>query len=239
MSRLIQSTGIIFRSLKYSETSLILDIYTLDEGLMSCIISGVRTTRSKMGNAIFHPINIIDFTAYPGQEKRLHRIKEARLHHVYAEILIDVVKSSIAMFAIDLCRHAIREREKNSEMFSFLKDWLIRLDKTNEPVELSPHRFALQLTSYLGFEPTNNRGHDLPYFDLESGQFIAEIVPDKNVLHKTHSQIIAALMDDTRYNPMHKKDRQDLLDQLILYYRYHIEGFREPKSLAVLRAIMS
>jgi DNA repair protein RecO (recombination protein O) len=44
----IKTRGIVLRAIKYSETSVIADIFTEQFGLRSYIISGVRTSKSKV-----------------------------------------------------------------------------------------------------------------------------------------------------------------------------------------------
>ena len=38
---------------------------------------------------------------------------------------------------------------------------------------------------------------------------------------------------------MNKSNRQELLQSLVLYYELHLQGFRKPKSLAVLNEVFS
>jgi DNA repair protein RecO (recombination protein O) len=38
---------------------------------------------------------------------------------------------------------------------------------------------------------------------------------------------------------LNKKNRQELLGNLVLYFELHLQGFRKPKSLAVLNEVFS
>ena len=38
---------------------------------------------------------------------------------------------------------------------------------------------------------------------------------------------------------MNKTNRQELLKSLVLYFELHLQGFRKPKSLAVLNEVFS
>lgn len=236
MSQTLKSEGIVFKSLKYSETSLILDVYTKEAGLHSFIVSGVRKAKSKMVN-VYHPMNIIDFVAYFSDDK-LSRIKEAQFAVRYDDMTFNVVKSSIAMFVIDLARNAIQEKEANLELFSFLKSYLIAIDQSELNIKYVPLDFTIKLARYLGFGIQDNYTLLDRYFDMKEGVFVDKNVGHNYIMPEHLSEKLHELLSENNYS-LNKNERNDLLDQLINYYRYHIDGFRPLKSLAVLRAILS
>ena len=45
---LLKTRGIVFRAIHYSETSLIVDIYTEERGLQKYIISGVHSPKARV-----------------------------------------------------------------------------------------------------------------------------------------------------------------------------------------------
>lgn len=237
LSKTIKSEGIVFKSIKYSETSVILDIYTLEYGLMSFIVGGVRKAKSRQAH-IFHPINIIDFVAYRSDE-RLSRIKEAQFSFNYRSINMDVIKSSVAMFVIDLSRNAIKEKESNPELYNFIRSEMISLDELESGFALFPHLYALKLTRFLGFEPHNNFGGDNIYFDMIEGEFIDNDVRHLNIMNGPESQHMHALLSGNAQGTIDKTDRAVLLDKLVDYYKLHLEGFKPLKCLPVLRSILS
>lgn len=227
----------MFRSLKYSESSLILDIYTLEKGLHSFIVGGVRKAKSKMKN-IFHPVNIIEFVAYDS-DNRLSRIKEAGYALSYNRISSSVIHSSIAMFMIDLARNAIKENEGNTDMYNFLRQHLIELDKAEGGFSLLPHRFAIDLTRYLGFEPLNNYDSENTYFDMIEGAFVCQELGHPHILGEAMSLWMYKLMSDVGESQIDKILRSEILDIILKYYRLHIDGFKELKCLPVLRSVLS
>ena len=83
---MIKTRGIIFRSIKYSETSIIADIFTEEKGLRSFIISGVRTKKAKVSASIMQVMTLVDLVAYFRENKDLHRIKEIKVEHVYTSL---------------------------------------------------------------------------------------------------------------------------------------------------------
>jgi len=62
--------GIVFRKLPYSETSVIVDIFTLEHGLMSYIISGVRKARARTSASVLEVMTVVDMLAYHSEKKK-------------------------------------------------------------------------------------------------------------------------------------------------------------------------
>ena len=236
MARNLKTEGIIFKSLKYSETSLILDVYTLEKGLESFIVSGVRKSKSKTAN-VFQPMNIIEFLALDSESK-LCRIKEAKLNHIYNELNRNVIKSAIGMFLIDLCRSSIIDKEPNLALYRFIRQSLIEVDQMTTSLAYVPLNFAITLSAYLGFQMQNNYSEDNNCFELMEGSFTAG-VQHKYILNKDLSYVLHCVMNGKNTHEITKIERNALLDELLKYYKLHIDGFKELKSLSVLRAILS
>ena len=92
---LIKTQGIIFHTKKYSESSLIVDIYTQEKGLRSYIISGVRSKKSKVSASLVQIMSLVDLVVYHRDDRDLTRIKEIKPAHVYQSLPFDVRKSAL------------------------------------------------------------------------------------------------------------------------------------------------
>lgn len=237
MSKLFKSEGIVFKSLKYSETSLILDIYTQEKGLQSFIVSGVRKAKSRFSN-IYHPMNILNLVAYNTNAK-LSRIKEGSISINLNLLSQSVIKASIGMFVIDLARNSIKEREVNNELYQFLKSQLLLLNEADTDVRFFALNFATQLAQYLGFGITNNYTLDNKYFDLESCQFIEDNHTNKSIIGEQLSLDFHNFLGFQNLDSISKAVRNDLLDKMMIFYAFHVEGFQGLKSLSVLRTILN
>lgn len=237
---LFKSIGIVFRSVKYSETSLILDVFTREKGMRSFIVSGVRSSKSKNKASLYQHLNILDLVAYD-KDHTLARIKECKIEHYYQRLSYDVVRSSIGLFILEVCKNAIKEKEENVELFDFIYERLQLLDSdVPQNFGLFPIKFLLELSQYIGFMPYNNYHIATPYFDLYNGRFIPEMT-EKYVSSAEVSEGIATIdklaMDKIKDVSIRKELRNQIIDDLIIYYRLHIEQFKELKTLEVLRTI--
>jgi len=237
---LFKSIGIVFRSTKYGESSLILDVFTREKGLRSFIVNGVRSTKAKGKASLYQHLNIIDMVAYDKDDK-LARIKECRLGHHYQKLSFDIKRSSIGLFLLEVCKNAIREREENRELFDFIQSRLLLLDGS-EPINQSLFsiKFMLELSQHIGFRPINNFHTDQPLFDLYNGRFTDKI--DEKYLSTSEVSAAISMIDHMGMEglPMlsySKELRNDIIDDMVTYYQLHIEQFRDLKTIDVLRTI--
>lgn len=239
--KIYTSKGIIFKSLKYSETSIICDIYTREKGLRSFIISGVRTSKAGSKAAIYQHLNLVELISYDQDADKLARIKEIRLDHHYQYINTQVVISSIAIFMLEVSRNAVREKEANTELFDFLENWLIYLDSGPSAHPCIHLLFMLQLSNELGFGPMNNFSQINCFFDMMEGSFSDNIIPDYS-LNEEESKAFKLLLEVNRDRIMSisipKSLRDVMTEHLITYFRLHISGFRTLNSLEVLRSVL-
>ncbi len=240
--QLYTSPAIVFRMVRYGETSIICDAYTREHGLRSFIASGIRTAKKSGIAALYRPLSIVELTA-PEAEDKLSRVKEIRLLHPYQFVADHIVHSSIAMFLIEVARNSIREKETNTELFDFLYYWLLFLDSNPSPHPLLPLLFLTELADMLGFGPLNNHSAQTPFFDLNEGTFVAKDLGLDSQMDEESSSAFATILQTNRENighiHMHRSIRNQLTDQIVRYFLLHIPGFRPLQSLPVLREVLS
>ncbi|MFN7188487.1 MAG: DNA repair protein RecO, partial [Cyclobacteriaceae bacterium] len=151
------------------------------------------------------------------------RIKEARCWYAYQHIGKDMRKTSIALFLDEVMNKAVREQSHTQELATFLMESLIALDQTDVPENFHLY-FLIQLARHLGF------GAHTPQEILE-GRWIDDLG------EKSLQQLLGA-SNHAQVKLSHAQ-RRVLLDELLLFFRCHLEGFGEMKSVAVLREVMS
>ncbi len=212
-----------------------MDIYTQEYGLGSYIVSGVRKAKSSTLN-VYRPMNIIDLVAYmPGES--LSRVKEAAHAVHYDQLDRDVIRASIGTFFVDLLKNSIKEKERNDALYAYMRETLVSLDSATQLANL-PILFCLQLSMHLGFQVMDNYDEVYRFFDLQVGQYIPNEESSKYALNDVLSEALHKLMQDPQ-SKLDKLSRRLLLDAMMNYYRYHIEGFTDLRSLPVLRSILS
>jgi len=237
-----KTRGIIFKSIKYSETSLILDVYTEKLGLQKYIISGVRSKRAKTQASMLQIMSLVDLVVYYRENKTLNRIKEVRTAHIYTKLPFDVRRSAVGMFITEIARKTMREPEANQSLFQFLFDSFVHLDQTDHSIANLHLHFLLQLSQFLGFLPSGQYSEQTPYFDLQEGVFSAHQSALLHFMEKDQSQYLEQLLSADRTTchqlSFSREERAKILRLLLDYYRHHIENFPPINSHLILEEVL-
>ena len=241
-----KTKGIVLRTVKYGETSLIATIFTELFGVQSYIVSGVRTSTKKgTGKAnLFQPTAILDLVVYHNELKHLNRIKEFKWHYLYRHILSDVPKNSVALFMIELLAKCLKQPEPNPELSEFVEDAFIHLDESSDAVMANfPLFFALHLPAFFGFRISDDHSNETPILDLQEGTYVAEKPDHLHFLEGKQAEVSSELLkmmqpQELEQIKLNHEFRRQLLFAYESYYRLHIQDFGTMKTLPVLGAVL-
>jgi len=231
--------GIVLHTLKYSETSLIVKIFTENLGLQSYLIRSVRNKKSKMKAGIFQPLSVLEFVAYYKKKSKLQTIKEIINCFQFNGISNDIKKSSIAIFIAEILNKSIREEEQNKSLFEFIFNSVKALDEKEGKISDFHLFFLLDLSKHLGIYPNNNYNSTNVFFNLYDGLF-HENQPEhsyfipKELGKYFHEMIDINKRDTIEINPA---TRKELINKLLDYYSIHLNGFKNIKSHIVFEEI--
>ena len=237
----VTTKAIVFSAIKYGDTSLIVKAFTASDGIKSYLLRGVLASKKgKLKSAYFQPLTQLEIVANHKNKGTLETIKEAKVFYHYQTLYADMAKNAMTLFLAELLGNSIREEEQNEDLFEYLIASLQWLDMNKDVANFHLY-FMLSLTRFLGFYPDVYQ-IDKPYFDLLEGEFVAveslnPVLRGENIYYfKTFLGINFDAMHTVK---MKKTNRQELLKSLILYFELHLQGFRKPKSLAVLNEVFN
>ncbi|HEY4326732.1 MAG TPA: DNA repair protein RecO [Mucilaginibacter sp.] len=239
---LYKTRGIVFKTTDYSESSIIVQIFTEKFGLQSYIVSGAKKPKAKMNRNIFQPLHLLDMVVYHKNTGNVQRIKEVKNSPILQSIPYDVIKSSIALFLNEVLYKAVRQQSADESLFGFIFSAVEWLD--NETAGLANFHllFLIKLTRYLGFYPDSHLGGDADYFDLKNGVF-TRYKPDSVLyLSPPYTQKFHALLqhgfESLPQINLTNDDRRYLIQKLLEYYALHVEGFSNIRSHEVLEEVL-
>jgi DNA repair protein RecO (recombination protein O) len=238
---LIKSRGIVFRTLKYGETSLIVEIFTEGRGLCKYLINGVRSAKARTKANLLQVMSILDIVAYEREGRELNRLKEIQAAYWYQGIPFDVKKGAVGLFMTEVARKAIREREENQALFRFLLERFTGLDQTSHSIANYHLCFLLELTAFLGFQPSETHSEETPIFDLREGEFVSQVPEHNQFIIDEEAAALAGLLSyraaDAHQFVLSRELRQRLLSTLIIYYQLHLEGMGEIHAHQILKTV--
>ncbi len=238
---LISTKGIVIGSVKYSETSLIVRIFTRELGLQSYIIKGIRSKKSGHKAALFQPLQMLEMTVYNRENKKINHVKELKPAYVYQTISFDPVKRSVAIFITEILNRSLKENLPDKALSEWLWQTLTWYDLSNEKTTDFHIIFLIQLTKFLGFFPKYSEPGNIRSFDLMEGVFGNNEPVHPHYISGEDAILFYKMLNfsfnDISSISISSNERSRLLDILIEYYRLHIENFGEVKSLDVLRML--
>ena len=244
--KLHKTKGIVLRTVKYGETSVIVSIFTELFGVQSYLINGVRTSSKKgSGKAnLFQPAAILDLIVYHNELKNIQRIKEFRWGYLYTHILTDVQRNAVALFMIELLTKCLKQPEANPELFQFAEDALLHLDDSTIGVAANfPLFFALQLPAFFGLRMTDNYSEKNNVLDLQEGVFVHDRPSHLYFLEEKEAKVTSDILkvmqpSELEQIKLHHDFRRNLLFGYEKYYALHIQDFGSVRSLPVLSEIL-
>jgi DNA repair protein RecO (recombination protein O) len=237
----VTTKAIVLTSLKYGDTSLISKAFTASDGLKSYLLKGVLASKKgKLKTAYFQPLTQLEIVANHKNKGTLETIREAKVNYHYQTLHTNMAKSAMTQFLAETLSNSIHEEESNQSLFDFIEASLQWLDAHDE-ISNFHLLFLVNLTRYLGFYPDIN-AIDSACFDLQEGEFtntpsLNPILTGENLnFFKT---VLGTNFEEIHTVKMTKTNRQELLQSLVLYFELHLQGFRKPKSLAILNEVFS
>ncbi len=222
---LIKSKAIVLKTIRYSESDLIVKLYTQDRGILSFILKGVlKSKKGKIRASFFQIGNQLEIDYIYRTRSNLQHLKEVKISSHYRDLSTNIFKSSVLTFVLEVFHNVLPDEDQDVPCFIFLEQSLLWLDNSEDYL-LFHHYFLLQLTHYLGCFPTKE-AYDYshvystidfsmfePYLDLELASLNTLKVP--------------------------KSERELLLEKILSYYKLHLPDFKEPKSLLVFKQLFS
>lgn len=239
---LIKTRGIVFKTMKYSETSVIADIYTEQKGLRKYIFGGVRKKKAGVSAGLLQVMSLVEMVAYFREDRSLSRVKEIRPAHVFTNLPFEVRRGAVGLFLAEVARKTIRESEENSNLFVFLFDAFRYLDESPHPIANYHLQFLIELSGFLGFMPGGQYCAETPYFDLQEGIFTGTSPAHPHFLGDPLSPIISAFLHSNLRHcheiPMLRENRRLLLAQLLDFYALHLENFPKIHAHEILMEVL-
>ncbi|MDO7743799.1 MAG: DNA repair protein RecO [Pedobacter sp.] len=238
-----KTRGIVLKTTLYSESSVVVQIFTDKFGIQSYMINGVKKPRAKIRMNMLQSLHLVDMVVYHKPNSSIQRISELRPSPVFRTIPYDILKSTMIIFLNEVLYKSIRQQNADENIFDYIFNaisWFDESDESNSNFHLA---FLLKLSRFLGFAPSMETKSDSSYFDLQEGEF--KSLPP---LHPFFIEKTAAILFISLFTTPFEKlseikidniTRRLILDKILVYYTLHTASFGEIKSHQVLEDVLS
>lgn len=241
---MIESTkAIVLHQIKYSDSGIVVQLFSRKFGRISCLIKGMRSKNSGKHNVLFQPMSILEMAIYYKESREMQIMKDFSASFSPADIYSDIRKCSVALFLGEVLTSVLIEESPNLALFDFLEDSIIYFDNCRGNYANFHLMFMAGLSSFLGFEPGKAGTFNKKYFDMLNGNFIQYPPAHGNYAGPEISYILSALFSSS-YENMDKiiltgALRNEVLETLMKYFSIHLPGLRRINSLLVLKEVFS
>ncbi|MBC7744878.1 MAG: DNA repair protein RecO [Flavobacterium sp.] len=237
-----KTRGIVFKTTSYSESSVVVQVFTEKFGLQSYLINGVKKPKAKIKINILQPLHLLDMVVYHKPAGNIQRVAELRQQPLFLTIPYDIAKTSLVMFLNEVLYKAIRQHTADEVLFEFLYHAIEILDRIESGTANFHLYFLLRLTRFLGFYPDLTQANYAGFFDLSSGKFSNQIPPHALIIEQPVTalwlNLLKSRFDDLNLLSISASDRRIVLFKILEYYRLHIEGFGQIKSHLILEEVL-
>lgn len=238
-----KTRGIVLRTVKYGETSLICTMFTELFGLQSYMVKGVRSSKKRRSSPLY-PGALLDMVVYQQPNRNLQQIREYAPYVLYESLHEDVVKNGVALFALEVAAQLLTAQDAQPELYRFLERYLITTD--HEPlaaVANFPLYFLIQAGKLSGYYISGTYTAHTPYADIHEGRFAEGLNQFPPFIEGTEAALMSLLNQAGSYEAikavkMSGGERKKMLQHFIAFLQLHVPHFRELRTLQILTAIL-
>ncbi len=241
MSKIIKTEAVVLSKINYSESSLIVSLYTKSNGLISAIVKGGRRPKSKLASVV-DVLNHIQIILYKKESRDLQLLTSADLISYYPKIKSDIILSSYSFAICELIKTLLAENESNELVFNGLIKILSLIEKELEPAPVLFGRFLIFLVKEIGYEInlescelcSENLNPNMKVYYLPSNGFICNKCSDgKGINNSELINYLYCLKNKKKVNSFSETMIEKGNQFLINYLKNHIESFKGLNSLSL------
>lgn len=240
-----KTNGIVLRSVKYGESSIIATIFTQLYGVQAYMVQGVRSVKAKQHRAgLFQPGTMLSLVVYHQPNKNLQRIREFHVSHIYSSVQEEVVKNSIVLFSVEVLLRLLPEGAAMPDLYEYTENYFKHLDILPlAAVANFPLAFVAHCSREFGFDLKGSYSPSTPYLNLAEGGYTEHAPVMGSPAGEAEGQALSLLLkiglpDEWHSVKMNADMRLRLLDWYVEYLQLHSQHMGNVRSLSILRSVL-
>lgn len=234
----VTTKGILLHKTKYSDTSIIVKIFTEHFGTQSFIIKNAFSKKSKINYSFFTSLALLEITFDDVILHKLGFLKDVCFSKQYIKIPFDPSRNAILFFYNELLYKLLRNSYEDRKMFELIEKSLMELD-TVEKLSPDTHLYFLaDLMQTLGIFPENDYSLRKPFFSIEENRFSDIYVDNKFFLSEEASTYFSEILNRQHTTLPPKPVRNEVLTGMVQYLIVHNEHIYTLDSLGILMELM-
>lgn len=242
MSEIIKTKAVVIGKTNYSDSSLVVTLFTEHNGKVSAIVKGARSPKSKLA-LIIDTLNLIEVIFYRKESRELQIVSSADLISHFPNIKNDLESTKYAFAVLEVLRNLTIENESNERLFKGLVRILEHFENKKELPSVLFARFFMFLISETGYEIILEKcnicgkelnGNNEVGYNYSTGFICKECLESHSGFEKLNSELfkfLYCLKTKKFFNGIDNK----IIDQgnsfLQRYVQEHVPDFKGIQSL--------
>ncbi len=235
---IVTTPGIVMHATKYGDTSLIVKIFTQQQGNQSFIVKNAFRKNNRFAASYFSPLAMMDISYDDHSKSSLKYLKDIAPKRLSNAIYYDPAKSSILLFYNEILYKLLMDSGQDEVLFEFLQEEIAKVHESQSNMAELPLRFLLRLSRVMGYEPEDNYSSNNAYFSLQECHFQPFYIEDSVFLTKQQSAYLHQLLNQEEPVEVTRGVRNALLKGLVAYLQMHNEQIHKIDSLEILSTVL-
>lgn len=241
-----KTEAVVLRTVDYSESSLIVTLFTRKHGVIAVIAKGAKRPKSKF-SALMVPGQVLEVVVYIKSTRNVQTLSEASYLLKLDQLRIDLEKLALATITLELINQVLHENEVNEMLFAFLVKFLRWINSYDNPGRIIFPYVQLRVMEHIGIgiqaEENLKEETSSGYMNIELGTLSQSTDGAQSVeLTAGQFQFIRDALFSKKKTifkiDLKKSELSDLIEYLDRYIRYHIEGVKPRKSDEIFDKIL-
>ncbi|MFB0516412.1 MAG: DNA repair protein RecO [Candidatus Neomarinimicrobiota bacterium] len=248
MSIPLSSDAVVLRTIDYSDTSLIVRLFTEQFGKVTVIAKGARRPKQASAGVLQTP-NHIAVWYYHKEGRDIQTLTKSEFVERYTGLTSDLAKSAAALLAVEMLDRSVHDSDPHPMLYRLISSTLRHLDQTDGNVTVVLHFYQLHLAKQLGFGPQLSscsqcqRPLKKASLDMTTGSLLCDQCRPKGdirlgnpalahlqTLSRTHISELATLQPDN-------KTTKEVEDFLLNHLFFYVDGMSNLKSIKFWRQV--
>lgn len=245
MRGIVKDRAVVLRTYEYGETSLVVSVLTRELGKVRLLAKGANRARSPFAGAL-RTGSIGEIIFYYKQDRGLQTLKEIESRNVFENYVEDLEKLCIFQAGLEVVDRSVIEREADERIFDLLEGFIEALPRAGDPWAVL-FTLYVRLLNISGVYPSTAEcaacGKEL------CGGFRAvpqmgritcrECGSEDSFWVSGESAVILRRMERGEFEgpALGPKERKEIGRYLHYLFLHHIEGYRLPSALTILKEV--
>ncbi len=234
---IVSSKAIVVNTTPYSDSKIIVTLFTEQEGLLSAMY---RVGKTSSKRSLIEPFSMVEVILRRGKGT-LYFINDISPYLFFKQIHSSPHKRLVTLFMAETIYRTIREQHQDTSLYLFLEKSIVSLDEYTQETLNFIVAFLIEYGKILGIYPNIESYTPNTYFDMQEGVFHHRVNQQQS-LSSEESRIFANLLNtNTQSEFLCGSSSEEInlcLDILIGFLQIHMPEFKHIKSLDIMRQVI-